>query len=95
MRNFYTVFIESIRELATENEIICVSNSKFGITAKETEEENPSYSSMTKKTPADYGLKKDNPRLYIGLNSKETQDFIEGKKSYWDYRAEQESGAYQ
>ena len=95
VRNFYTVFIESIRELETENEIICVSNSEFGITAKETEAEYPSYSSSAKKTPADYGLKKDNPRLYIGLNSKETQDFIEGEKRHWEDRAEQEAGAYQ
>ena len=95
VRNFYTVFIESIRELETENEIICVSNSEFGISSKETEKENPSYSSKAKKTPADYGLKKDNPRLYVGLNSKETQDFIEGERRYWGRRAEQEFGAYQ
>ena len=94
LENFYTVFIESIRELETKNEIICISNSEFGITAKDTEEEYPSYSSKAKKTPVDYHLKKDNPRFYVGLNSQETQDFIEGEKRYWGNRAEQEFGAY-
>ena len=93
-KKFYDLFIESIRELETENEIICVSNSEFGITAKETEENYPSYSSKAKKTPADYGLKKENSRLYVGLKSQETQDFIEGEKRYYDGRAKQEFAAY-
>ena len=49
LRKFYTTFIESIRELETEQKIICVKNSEFGISNKETEEEYPSYSSKAKK----------------------------------------------
>ena len=94
LRNFYTIFMESIRELETENAIIRLNNSEFGIAFKEIEEENPSYASKAKKKPVDYGLKEDNPRLYVGLNSKETQDFIEDKREYWAHRDEQESRAY-
>ena len=76
LRNFYTLFIESVRELETEEKIVRVSNSGLEIDQDKRKEKFPTYLSKAKKTPADYGLKKDDPTIYIGLNSPEVKNHI-------------------
>ena len=76
LRNFYTSFIESIRELETEDMIVRVSNSELELDIDKKGEKYPSYSSKAKKTPANYGLKKDDPTVYLGLSSPKVKNHI-------------------
>ena len=87
LEKFYTLFIESMRELESEESIVRVPNSSLAFFFKDIESNYPPHSSGTKKTPADYGLKEDNPRIYLGLNSKETQDHLRELKSRCDAEA--------
>ena len=73
LENFYTIFIEAIRELETEDMIVRVSNSWLEFDMDRRKKKYPSYSSKAKKTPADYGLKKDDPTIYLGLSSPEVK----------------------
>ena len=75
-KNFYILFIESIRDLTTEDKITRVSRYSLAFFHKDIEENYPSYSSKAKKTPANYRLKEDEPNLYLGLNSQEVQNLV-------------------
>ena len=75
-KKFYELFIESIRDLETEGEIIRMYNRNLEFVRGDEEEEWPAYSSEAKKTPANYGLKEDDPHRYLALNSQEAQDKI-------------------
>ena len=44
------------------------------------EENYPPYSSKGKKTPENYGLKKDDPYRYLALKSQEAQDLVKSLK---------------
>ena len=94
LKRFYTLFADNIRDLDIDNKIIFVDNSMFGITFKEVEESYPSYSSNVEKTPADYGFEEDDIRLYVGLNSKEVQDFLEKQKRFFDHKAKEYFDSY-
>ena len=72
LKNFYTSFADAIWELETEDMIMRVINSELD----KGEEKYPLYSSKAKKTPVNYGLKKDNPTIYLGLNSPEVKEHI-------------------
>ena len=76
LKRFYTLFIESIRELQTEGEIVRVSNSELELIIDEREEKYPSYPSKAKKMPVDYGLKEDDPKIYLGLGSPDVKNHI-------------------
>ena len=80
LSKFYTVFIESIRELETEKEISRVSNWDLVNVNESIEENCPPYSSKAKKTPARYDLKEDDPDQYLGLNSIDVQNHLENVK---------------
>ena len=87
LQNFYTTFIESIRELATEEEIVCVRNWDLEFFIAEVEKNYPPYNSKVKKTPANYGLKMDDPSVYLALNSQEGRDYLEKLKRRRDQTA--------
>ena len=76
LKNFYVLFIESIRDLTTEDKIIRVSSYDLAFFHKDIKENYPSYSSKAKKTPANYDLKEDEPSRYLGLNSQEVQNLV-------------------
>ena len=77
-KNFYTLFMESIKELEREKEIVRISNMELELIVNraEKEAEYPSYPSRFRKTPENYSLKKDNPRIYLGLNAPNVKDHI-------------------
>ncbi|MDE0687657.1 MAG: hypothetical protein OXI61_05770 [Candidatus Poribacteria bacterium] len=77
LRNFYKLFMRSIRDLETKGKIIRVSNGNLEFPLKDGVKNYPSYSSKAKKTPADCGLKEDEPEYYLGLNSQEVQRLVE------------------
>ena len=77
LRRFYTLFIESIRELEIEDKIVRVSNSWLDFDIGERKKKYPSYSSMAKKKPEDYDLRKDDPTIYLGLSSPEVKEHVE------------------
>ena len=83
LRNFYTSFIDSIRELETEGVIVRVSASWLVLDIDERKKKYPSYSSKAKKTPANYGLKKDDPTIYLGLSSPEVKNHIARLKNIY------------
>lgn len=91
LKNFYVLFIESIRDLTTEDKIIRVSSHDLAFFHKDIEENYPYYSSKAKKTPANYGLKEDEPSRYLGLNSREVQNLV---KSLQDRRQADAARAY-
>ena len=101
LENFYKLFMRSIRELETEDKIMCKDNSElryvgleFGIRQKNVKEKWPAYSSKAKKTPADYGLKKDDPNRYLALKSPEAQDFVKRIEDANRAAAALHSGSY-
>ena len=75
-KNFYILFIESIRDLTTEAKIIRASSHNLAFFYKDIQENYPYYSSKAKKTPINYGLKEDEPSRYLGLNSQEVQNLV-------------------
>ena len=77
-----------MRELESEEAIMRVPNSSLAFYFKDVERNFPPYPSRATKTPADYGLKEDNPRLYLCLNSKESQDHLRTLKSRREANAE-------
>ena len=79
--------MRSMRELESEEAIIRVPNSSLAFFFQDIERNYPPYASRAKKTPADYGLKEDNPNLYLGLNSKEAQDHLRVLKSLCETNA--------
>ena len=83
LKSFYTVFMESIRELETENMIVRVSNSTLELDRNDREKKMPSYTSKAKKTPANYGLKKDDPTIYLGISSPEVKNHIAHLKNVY------------
>ena len=93
-KKFYELFIESIRDLETEGEIIRMDNWNLAFFQKDREEKWPAYSSKRKKTPAHYGLKKDNPNLYLALKSQESQDLVRSLKDHNQTIAAPYRGAY-
>jgi hypothetical protein len=80
-KKFYTLFIESIRELTTEKEIIRVDNYGLEFFSEDRQKNYPLYFSKAKKTPADYDLKEDEPNRYLGLNSQEVQELVKSLKA--------------
>ena len=83
LKNFYTSFIESIRELETEDVIVRVSAFGLVLDIDEREKIYPSCTSKAKKTPANYGLKKDEPTIYLGLSSSEVKNHIARLKNIY------------
>ena len=95
LSNFYTSFIDSIRELETEDMIVRVSNSELELDIDKREKKYPSYPSKAKKTPVNYGLKKDDPTIYLGLNSPKVADHISAFKTDLYAYSEQGTGICQ
>lgn len=87
-KKFYNLFIESIRELETEKEITRESNWNLEFFTKDQDSNFPAYSSKAKKIPTDYGFREDEPRLYLGLNSGEVQDYLGRLRQKNAYTAE-------
>ena len=66
--------------------IVRVSNSWLEFDMDRRKKKYPSYSSKAKKTPADYGLKKDDPTIYLGLSSPEVKKTCSiFKRFYYTY----------
>ena len=78
--NFYTLFIDSIRELEREDMIVRITNSELELDTDKKEKIYPSCTSKAKKKPANYCLKKDEPTIYLGLSSPEVKEHIETLK---------------
>ena len=77
LKKSYILFLDSIRELEKEEEIVCVSNMELESTINRAEgEEYPSYPSRATKTPEDYDLKKDDPKIYLGLSTQNVKALI-------------------
>lgn len=87
LKKFYTLFMESIRELEREKEIVSVSNKDLESTINREEgEQYPSYPSRARKKLEDYGFKKDDPGVYLGLNASNVTVLIESRKERNTYQ---------
>ena len=99
-KRFFTLFIESIRELYNSGVINRVDGHELFCPYKLYEKEKrvnpfPPYNSRISMTPANYPpLAKDNPNMYIGLKTNECDIVIENFKKDGQYRLAEISKCY-
>ena len=99
-KRFFTLFIESIRELYNSEVINRVDGRELFSPYKLYEKEKrvnpfPPYNSCISITPANYPpLAKDNPNMYIGLKANECDTVIESFKKDGQYRLAEISKHY-
>ena len=84
-RRFFSLFIESIEELADSKKIICINRKELFCAHHHPLFSNtnpfPPYDSRTPKKPSDYSLKKCDPDMYIGLKIAKCEETIEHYKA--------------
>ena len=98
-KRFFNLFIESIRELISSEEIIGIKRGELFCSYPHPMYKNnidpfPPCKSRISKTPSDYFLKEDDPDMYIGLKTTECEEYIKIYKARAYYKAEQISKHY-
>ena len=84
-KRFFSLFIESIEELADSKKIICIDRKELFCRYRHPlfsdTDPFPPYDSRTPKKPSDYSLKKCDPDMYIGLKTPKCEKTIEHYKA--------------
>ena len=96
---FFSLFIESMRELADSEEIIRVKRGELFCPYPHPAYEDdidpfPPYKSRLPKTPSDYFLKKCDTDMYIGLNTTDCEEYVKSCKARAAAKLEQISKHY-
>ena len=99
IERFFSMFIESIRELTDSESIIRISRGELFCPYphpmfKGDVDPFPPYESRTPKTPSDYSLKECDPDMYVGLNTTECEEYMKLYKARAAYKAAEINKGY-